>query len=411
MTYLNLTKQRPKTVPWWDAELEMLRNKTCALKRRFTHTLDPVVKAEKKLTYKICRAKFHRTLSTKRDRRWAEFCREVSNLNAYALPYKICANKVSRPLVIGSILADGRPCTSLRDSIEQIVKVLFPSDNEVLTESPEQQARRLFVESSDPANSDPHFTKTEVWSALRQAKRRKAPGLDRIQYEIIVAINNKSPQLLVSLFSRCLDLGHFPRPWKKAKLVLLNKPGEDTTDPRAYRPICLLSTMSKVLDKLVSQRILHHYHCNNLLNPLQHGFRADKSCEIAGFELKEVILDKVEQNLGVCMISLDVAGAFDNVCWESILYLLGKAACPSNIFRLVRSYLRNLWVCFETQATRVEHEVNRCCPQDSCSGPLFWNIVADSLLDQSFPENSYVQAYADDLVLVIWDCNKSQIED
>ncbi|GBM65132.1 Retrovirus-related Pol polyprotein from type-1 retrotransposable element R1 [Araneus ventricosus] len=410
-TYLELTKQRSNTVPWWDAELETLRNKTSALKRRFTRTLNSVVKSEKKLAYKICRAKFRRTLSTKRDRSWAEFCREVSSLNAYTLLYKICANKVSRPLVIGSIQVDGRPCTSLRDYIEQIVKVLFPSDNEVLTESPEQQARRLFMESYDSANSDQHFTKTEVWSALKQTNRKKAPGLDRIQYEIIVAINNKSPQLFVSLFNRCLDLGHFPRPWKKAKLVLLNKPGKDTTDPRAYRPICLLSTMSKVLDKLVSQRILHQFHSNNLLNPLQHEFLADRSCETTGYDLKEVILDKVEGNLGVCMVSLDVAGAFDDVCWESILYLIGKAACPSNIFRLVRSYLRNRWVCFETQATRVEHEVNRGFSEGSCSGPLFWNIVADSLLDQRFPENSYVQAYADDLVLVIWGHNKSQIED
>ncbi|GBO31856.1 Putative protein in type-1 retrotransposable element R1DM [Araneus ventricosus] len=142
-----------------------------------------------------------------------------------------------------------------------------------------------------------------------------------------------------------------------------------------------------------------------------HGFRASKSCETAGFELREVVLERVGKNQRLCMVSLDVAGAFDNVCWESILYLLGKAACLLNIFRLLRSYLRNRWVCYETQATRVEHEVKRGCPQGSCSGPLFWNIVADSLLNQRFPENTYVQAYADGLVLVIWGLNKSQIED
>ncbi|GBN92370.1 Putative protein in type-1 retrotransposable element R1DM [Araneus ventricosus] len=167
--------------------------------------------------------------------------------------------------------------------------------------------------------------------------------------------------------------------------------------------------MSKVLDKLVSQRILHHYHSNNLLNPLQHGFRTGKSCETAGFELREVVLERVRRNQGVCMISLDVAGAFDNVSWVSILYQLGEAACPLNIFRLVRSYLRNRSVCYETHVTRVVHEVNRGCPQGSCSGPLFWNIVADSLLNQPFPRNTYVQAYADDLVLVVWGHNESQI--
>ncbi|GBO35987.1 Putative protein in type-1 retrotransposable element R1DM [Araneus ventricosus] len=213
-----------------------------------------------------------------------------------------------------------------------------------------------------------------------------------------------------SLPLRCLDLGHFPRPWEKAKLVLLNKPGKDTSDPRAYRPICLLSTMSKVLDKLVAQRILHHYHSNNLLNHLQHGFRARKSCETAGFELKSVVMEKVKANQAVCLISLDVEGAFDNVCWESILFRLGQANCPNNIFRLVRSYLRERWVLFETRATRVEHETKMGCPQGSCSGPIFWNIVADSLLVQTFPCKTYVQTYADDLVLVIWGRDKSEIE-
>ncbi|GBN68193.1 hypothetical protein AVEN_116065-1 [Araneus ventricosus] len=120
-TYLKFTKSRPRTVPWWDAELETLRNKTCALKRRFHRVLNPAVKADNKAEYRMCHAEFRRMLSTKRDKSWSEFCQEVSCLNEYALPYKICANKVRRPLVIGSIQVDGRPRTSLRESIEQIV--------------------------------------------------------------------------------------------------------------------------------------------------------------------------------------------------------------------------------------------------------------------------------------------------
>ncbi|GBN08396.1 hypothetical protein AVEN_84224-1 [Araneus ventricosus] len=97
-TYLKYTKRRPKTVLWWNAELEMLRNKNSALKRRFTRTLDPVVKADKKAAYKICRAKFRQTLSIKRDKSWAEFCREVSSLNEYVLPYKFVRIRFVVPL-------------------------------------------------------------------------------------------------------------------------------------------------------------------------------------------------------------------------------------------------------------------------------------------------------------------------
>ncbi|GBO35988.1 hypothetical protein AVEN_104957-1 [Araneus ventricosus] len=106
--------KRPKTVPWWDTELEVLRKRTTALKRRFLNTLEPAEKLRRKIAYKICRAKFRWTLSNKRDKSWTKFCEEVSKINEFALPYKICANKIRRPLVLGSIQIDGRPSTTQR---------------------------------------------------------------------------------------------------------------------------------------------------------------------------------------------------------------------------------------------------------------------------------------------------------
>ncbi|GBN76907.1 Retrovirus-related Pol polyprotein from type-1 retrotransposable element R1 [Araneus ventricosus] len=354
-TYLQYTELRPKTVPWWDAELEILRKKSCAFKRRFHRTLDLVEKRKGRLltSFVGLNSSGHSPINNNSwDNSWTKFCEGVSSINEFALPYKICANKVCRPLVLWSIQVDGGPSTSLKESIERIVNVLFPGDDEFLTESPEQKQRRLFVENYRSTTNDERFNLSEVRSALKGSKRRRAPGLDGIQYEILVAINEKSPRLLVSLLNRRLDIRHFPRPWKKAKLVLLNKPGKDTSDPRAYRPICLLSTMSKVLDRLVAQRILHYYHSLNLLNLLKHCFCALKSCETAGFELKTVVLKKVRTNQAVSMVSLDVEGAFD---FMGVYFVPSRSSSlSSNIFRMVRSYLRDRWILFETRATRVE---------------------------------------------------------
>ncbi|GBN34116.1 Putative protein in type-1 retrotransposable element R1DM [Araneus ventricosus] len=52
------------------------------------------------------------------------------------------------------------------------------------------------------------------------------------------------------------------------------------------------------------------------------------------------------------------------------------------------------------------------CPQGSCSGPALWNLVANEILNQVWPDNVHMQAFADDFVLVIKaDANKSLVED
>ncbi|GIY57440.1 hypothetical protein CEXT_761641 [Caerostris extrusa] len=55
----------------------------------------------------------------------------------------------------------------------------------------------------------------------------------------------------------------------------------------------------------------------------------------------------------------------------------------------------------------LKYKINRGCPQGSCSGPLFWNLIADDALNLQLPLNCKLQAYADDLVLVVWAKDKS----
>lgn len=50
--------------------------------------------------------------------------------------------------------------------------------------------------------------------------------------------------IIVSIFTACVDLGHHPKQWRSAKIIVLRKPGKpDYTIPGAYRPISLLNTL------------------------------------------------------------------------------------------------------------------------------------------------------------------------
>ena len=103
-----------------------------------------------------------------------------------------------------------------------------------------------------------------------------------------------------------------PKQWKTAVIVPLIKTGkEETNDAQKYRPISLLNTGGKVLEKLLIDRINHYLFSNNLINNNQFGFLPQRRIIDAALAGKEFALHHIKQREYVVMISLDVLGAFD----------------------------------------------------------------------------------------------------
>ena len=90
------------------------------------------------------------------------------------------------------------------------------------------------------------------------------------------------------------------------------KPGkEGCTEVSKYRPISLLNVGSKVLEKLLIDRINHHIYSNSLLNGNQYGFLPQKSTIDAAFAVKSFMRENVLQKNCVVKVGLDVKEAFD----------------------------------------------------------------------------------------------------
>ncbi|GBO37440.1 putative RNA-directed DNA polymerase from transposon X-element [Araneus ventricosus] len=105
--------------------------------------------------------------------------------------------------------------------------------------------------------------------------RGKAPGYDGIDNIIVHTIHKKFPILFTTFFNKCLQLGLYPDPFKIGTIVLFQKPGKNIHETSAYRPIALLPSMAKVLEKLMTQRLIYHLERNNMLSENQYGFRGE----------------------------------------------------------------------------------------------------------------------------------------
>jgi fructose-bisphosphate aldolase class 1 len=124
-----------------------------------------------------------------------------------------------------------------------------------------------------------------------------------------------------------------PNLCKKSSIVPIVEPGkEDNRDTSKYRPISLLNVAGKVLDRLMTDRIMHHVHTNAGLNRKQYGFILQRGTVDAGMAVKEIAEKNLEQKNSTSVVSLGVRGTFDTACWPSILRNLKELKCLRNLF-------------------------------------------------------------------------------
>ncbi|GBO05060.1 Putative protein in type-1 retrotransposable element R1DM [Araneus ventricosus] len=362
------------------------------------------------MVYKREQARYKYLIKCKSRASFHELCLQLTKRNPFQLPYRLAAKKLRTPTLLQRVRDhNGVLTTTIHDTIRVIIQQLFPCDN-IHTETPEQRSIRAAVSTYAESSLDPPFSAEEIRAALHTLRLRKTPGMDNISVELLRSINKHCPATLLTLLNSCLHLGFFPKSWKNAKLILIGKPDRDHTIAKNYRPICLLSVISKLLDKLITQRLTHMFKIKGLLHDRQHGFRAGRSCETANHSLWLEVHNALQAKNRVCLISLDVEGAFDTVWRQSVLYQLTLARCPSNLFSLIKDYFRDRSVtyCFNDETWTFPAE--RGVPQGSCSGPFFWNVVLDTIFAVQLPAGCTLQAFADDIVLIVQGPTKVDLE-
>jgi len=229
---------------------------------------------------------------------------------------------------------------------------------------------------------DKEFTEEEVRQVIESLQPKKAPGPNGITNEVVKLLFKMIPITMTAVCNACLRTGCFPENWKIAKILPIVKPGrENSANTSKYHPISLLNMEGKVLGKLLSKRIMHHFYKTEYLNEHQYGFTPQKSTVDAAMEVKQYIEPHLERGGVVLLVSLDVHGAFDSAWWPAILQGLCKANCPRNFYYPAQDYLKERKAIITINSFNMGKNITRGCPQGSCCGPSFWNIQNDPVLN------------------------------
>ena len=165
-------------------------------------------------------------------------------------------------------------------------------------------------------------------------KRGKAPGPDNIHNEVLrLGTTTSLFHHLAKLFTSFIQLGYIPTAWKLATLRMLLKPDKPITLTTSYRPISLISSIMKLFERVIEQRLRSHLEHVGFINKHQSGFRKAKSTDDHLFRLSQSIMESFNRGEHVVAAFLDVEKAFDNVWHNGLRYRIFQLGLPTKMTR------------------------------------------------------------------------------
>ena len=253
------------------------------------------------------------------------------------------------------------------------------------------------------------ITEEEVLEMLNGLEEHKASGLDNIPASLIKPVASHIVVPLTHIFNMSVMFGSFPQEWKLSRVTPIHK-GGDKNDMGNYRPISVLPTFAKMMEKFVFKQYYSYLIEHSILTENQFGFRPQHSTETALLNVTESWSDSIDEGKMVGVVALDLKKAFDTVHHGILLFKLKRTGLSKRAFKWFQSYLQNRYQCTVVNGVTSSMKRVECgIPQGSNLGPLLFIIYINDLT--KCIKKCKVSLYADDTCVYFQDKNPSVIID
>lgn len=237
----------------------------------------------------------------------------------------------------------------------------------------------------------------EVVNAINSLKNVSA-GIDGIKPQVLKFLKKELANPLCHLINQMFHTGIYPDIFKSAIVIPINKSGKKN-DIRDYRPISILTSINKVIEKIIYHRIMNFVNINELLYKRQYGFRGKSNTEVAAVELINEIRKNIDNKKKVSLVMMDVQKAFDSVNTEQLLMSLERSGIRGIALNLIKSYLSDrkqivkVGNCLSTLKI-----VKNGVVQGGTLGSLLFLIFINEM--SQVPLNGTLYLYADDALIL-----------
>ncbi|KXG45142.1 reverse transcriptase [Penicillium griseofulvum] len=243
------------------------------------------------------------------------------------------------------------------------------------------------------------ITELEIEGSLKAAKGATAPGEDNLPMLVWKKLWVYLKSFITGIFAACINLGHHPKQWRSAKIVVLRKPGKpDYSTPGTYRPISLLNTLGKLLESVIVRRLSYLAEKHDLLPNSQFGGRPGRTTEQALLVLSNAIDQAWYKHKVVTLIAFDLKGAFNGVNWVSLDAALQARGIPIAARKWIASCMsdRHDNIGLDDFRTETKPLANAGLAQGSPLSPILFAFFNADLVDQPVNSHGGASAFIDD---------------
>lgn len=227
--------------------------------------------------------------------------------------------------------------------------------------------------------------------------KSNAYGSDNINAYMLQLCSPVICKHITHIINSCLELGYFPNSWKLTIISPLPK----ISTPKAYsdlRPICIITALSKILEKFIQPQIYKYATSNNIISQLQSGFRKGHSTVSVLANITDDILKSLDDGYASLLVLLDFSKAFDTLDHTLLCAKLSYFGFNENCIKFFRSYL-----CDRYQTVKLNDTFSNITKitsgvfQGSALGPILFLIYTADIF--SSVNYTKIQCYADDTQL------------